>query len=110
MSPEVLAALADRMNRIAQVRWDRCVMRSASGVSYGWIDRDDGRSDFVLLDFSWGETSGLAGETVPWLSVGYSTSSAEFSEAIGTALGLGGDHKDCERIEGVFGESVARRC
>lgn len=103
---DVLTAIVERMNRLPQVRWDRCVLHDSSGVTYGWIDRADGRSDFVQLDFQWGTTTGLAGESVSWLAVGLSTSSAEHSSAMNDMLELGAGHKDCERIEDVFGEKV----
>lgn len=110
MTDEVLAAIAERMNRLTQVDWDRCVLHDNSGVAYGWIGRTDGRSDFVQLDFSWGETMGLSGESVTWFAVGFSTSSAEHSAEIGKLLGLSEDgHKDCERVESVFGDQVKRR-
>lgn len=106
---EVLSAIAERMNRLTQVSWDRCVMHDASAAAYGWIDRSDGRSDFVLLDFQWGTTTGLASESVRWLAVGFSTSSAEFSASMFDQLELGDGHKDCERIEDVFGKTINRR-
>ena len=98
------------MNRLPLVRWDRCVLHDSTAVAYGWIARDDGRSDFVLLDFSWGETTGLDNETVPWLAVAFSTSSAKHSAEMSALLhGASTDeHKDCERITDVFGVLIER--
>jgi len=105
--PEVLAAMAQRMNRLTEVKWDRCVIHDDTAVAYGWIYREDEHADFVLLDFSWGETEGLDGKTIPWIGVGFSTSSAIFSALINQRLrGDEAPHKDCERIEDVFGELV----
>lgn len=109
MSDEVRAALAERMNRLPLVRWDRCVEHDVTAATFGWIERPDGRSDFVLLDFSWGDTVGLAGETLTWLAVGFSTSSARHSDEMSAQLELGEGHKDCERIEDVFGDAVRQR-
>lgn len=107
MSDELRAALAERMNRLPEVCWDRCVLHDESGVAYGWISRDDGRSDFVVLEFQWGETKGLGGESLTWLGVGFTTSSARYSHEISKRLhGSDGGHKDCERIEDAFGALV----
>lgn len=106
---EVLAAMAERMNRLDFVRWDRCVRHDNTAVAYGWISRDDGRSDFVLLDFSWGDTEGLDGSTLTWFAVGFSTSSAVYSAIISRLLHGGGEgveHRDCERVEDVLGALV----
>jgi hypothetical protein len=107
---ELLTAIAERMNRLDEVgvTWDRCVLHDATGVAYGWIDRGDGRSDFVVLQFQWGETKGLAGETLEWLAVGDVTSSAAYSERIAelTIGSADNNHKDCERVEDVFGALV----
>lgn len=106
---EILAAMAERMNRLPFVIWDRCVLLQdyGRGAAYGWIARDDGRSDFVLLDFAWGETRDLTGEPSTWFSVGTTTSSAAFSEEI-TARILGPDapHNACQRVDAVFGALV----
>lgn len=89
-----LIALA--MNLLDMVTWDRCVVSESSGCAYGWIARDDGRSDFVLLRWD--------GDTI-----GYTTSSAMHSREIGRRLGCSGEtHRDCERVEDVFGALVER--
>jgi hypothetical protein len=110
-APEILAAAAERMNRLDEVgvTWDRCVLHDASGIAYGWISRDDGRSDFVTLEFQWGDTTGLDGKTVQWFSTGNTTSSAKHSARISELLvGAGSKHKDCERVRDVFGALVNR--
>jgi hypothetical protein len=111
LNDELRAAIAERMNRLQEVAWDRCVLHAESGVAYGWIARTDGHFDFVLLDFSWGETTGLAGERVHWLAVGFTTSSAFYSREIDRRLrGTDAGHVDCSRVEDVFGALVERRC
>lgn len=109
MSDELLAAMAERMNRLDEVgvKWDRCVLHEASGVAYGWIGREDGRFDFVALEFQWGDTTGLDGESFQWFSTGITTSSAKHSARISELLrGPSSSHKDCERVEDVFGALV----
>lgn len=113
MSDEILAAIAERMNRLDPIgiRWDRCIPRDDQLVTYGWVDRDDGRADFVVLTFHWGTTSGLNDESLDWLAVGYTSSSAENTGKIGPLLygTEDDDHKDCERVEHVFGALVNQK-
>lgn len=109
MTDELLAAIAQRMNRLdaVGVQWDRCVLLDNSGVVYGWIAREDGRSDYVELTFQWGETRDLDDAPVTWLAGGVSTSSAKHSAQIATLM-AGDDfaHTDCQRVEDVFGAMV----
>jgi hypothetical protein len=73
------------------VSWDRCVVREDGGVAYGWIAREDGRSDFLCL--YWGP--GGFGQT---------NSSALHSRRISEILfGAASDHRDCQTIDQVFG-------
>jgi hypothetical protein len=96
MDPDFVRWCAEQMNKLPFVRWDRCVMRPGGGVAYGWIDRDDGRCDFVVI---------YLGERF-----GFCTSSAKHSREISLLL-LGTDegHRDCERVAGVFGDQVANK-
>jgi hypothetical protein len=80
----------EEMALLSLVKWDRYTM-GPEGVStvFGWIDRQDGRSDFVLL-------------RPTREGCGVTTSSAEHSEAIGAALNGGeptGRHQPCLRVE-----------
>lgn len=100
MTDEFKGWCAGLMNKLPFVRWDRCTLNSAGsgGVAFGWIDReDDGKADFVVLLF--------LGE-----QFGFTTSSAKYSREISKAL-LGTDdgHRDCERVEDVFGDMVANK-
>lgn len=107
VSPELLAAMAERMNRLGFVRWDRCVVHDGAAASYGWIDRDDGRADFVVLSFQWGTTTGLDGKAVEYFGVGYTTSSAKHSPEIpGLLYGDDAEHNECQRVQNVFGDLV----
>lgn len=100
------AEIAGWLNRLPFVRWDRLTdwrtpSRDHAGVTvFGWIARDDGRSDFVLMEFfSWNHDP-----------PGFSTSSAERSAEIAELLyGPGGDHFPCQRVEHVFGFLVEHK-
>src|SRR6185503_3283290 len=58
--------LADQMNLFPEVAWDRCTGDDNAGTAYGWIARDDGNKDFLLL---------------MWIpdTIGFCTSSARYS-------------------------------
>ena len=96
-----LPELAEVLNRLSFVRWDRCVPRDdGSGVVYGWISRPDGRADFVLVE--WDTDTG----------VGFTTSSAAHSEEISRLLhgdDPDSDHRPCQAVEDVFGDLLNRR-
>lgn len=88
------AQLAYWLNRLPFVKWDRIIPPGTGDyiTAYGWIDRSEGRSDFVLLEF-----------LHPNLAPGFTTSSARHSAAIAHILyGDTGEHNDCERIENVL--------
>jgi hypothetical protein len=95
--------IADVMNLLHEVRWDRCINAPAgkpddiSFLTYGWIDRADGRADFVLLEFN-------------DVGAGITTSSAQHSRAFSERLyGASSNHQDCLRVEDVFGDLVERK-
>lgn len=96
------AAIAAVMNRLPFVRWDRCVAIPGGDFdAYGWIERPDGRADFVLLTFPDGDPN----------FVGYTTSSGERSREIYLLLFADDDpaaecHHECERVEDAFGDLV----
>ena len=93
---ETLDSIAWAMNLLDMVDWDRCTVSLERGTVFGWIERDDGRNDFVVL--FWDATG-----------FGYTTSSAKHSREIGERLGFPeGGHRDCERVEDVFGNRVNR--
>lgn len=71
------------------VRWDRYAGKPEKFQLFGWIDRPDGRSDFILF------------EVTPE-GIGYTTSSAERSEEISRRLNDGQaseTHNPCRRVE-----------
>jgi hypothetical protein len=110
VSDQVKAVITERMNRIGEATWDRCVIQGEAASVFGWLERDDGRSDFVLLEFQWGDTKDMAGEKVTWFHAGATTSSAPLSKSISERIsGAGSPHFDCQRVEDVFGDSVRRK-
>lgn len=88
----MLEAVAEDLRRLDFVQWDRYAEADGELAIYGWIPRSDGRSDFVVL---LAEPGG----------VGYVTSSAKHSVAIGNILAgepAGSEsstHGPCRRIE-----------
>lgn len=96
-----LHAIAEKMNTLPFVRWDRLTDADDTPGErridvYGWIDRPDGRSDFIVLTF---------GEWTD--SVGWLTSSAEYDPTIRATLDPpGSPNYECQRVEDVFGSSV----
>jgi hypothetical protein len=86
------------LNKLPEVRWDRCVRRMERVTAFGWIDREDGRSDFVVVYI---DHHGAAG---------FATSSAKYSREFSERLfGTSEGHRDCERIEDVFGDLVPNK-
>lgn len=115
-----LATVAHFLNRLPMVRWDR-LMEVSDGDDieytmkvYGWIDRDDGRSDFVILDFGNLDERvmvGISPEGQP--PPGFSTSSAMWDPVVHAMLYEGTNWKvapvgeyPCERVEAVLGDLV----
>lgn len=74
------------LNLLPEVAWDRFSgMYDSFCEVFGWVRREDGKSDFVLLQFDKGEVYGI------------STSSAKYSAEFSHRLGF--DHSDCKRVE-----------
>lgn len=100
--------IAAVLDSVVEARWDR-LLRFPPGEGfaecewvrvYGWVERPDGRADFVLADFYVPEGDGEPNYTML-------TSSPGLSAALAERL-FDGDHIDCERVEDVFGNLVAR--
>lgn len=90
-------AMALALNSLPYVRWDRCIRHDDGTVAYGWISRDDGRDDFVVLKF---DASGELEE--------FTSSSARYSRQLyATLIGDDEGHTECERITEVFGDAIA---
>lgn len=81
----------EQLDAFSFVAWDRFVDQGSVLTVYGWIARDDERSDFVVLVFE----DGRVRDGV--------TSSAARSPEIAALLGMMGEHVDCERVEDRFG-------
>ena len=66
------------------VNWDRYFGEDEKLTFFGWIDREDNKKDFLVLDFS---ISPL------W----FATSSKIYSKKISEVFGV--SHLDCKRVE-----------
>lgn len=97
-----LKPIADMMNKftsIAGVRWDRCSPSEGHELVFGWIYRDDSKSDFVAIYWEGGLRSAFV--------TGFVTSSAKFTREFSKAIfGTEAGHNDCKRVEDVFGDLV----
>lgn len=80
--------IAEILKRFPEVKWDRWAGPLEAMQVFGWIERTDGRSDFVLLAIVGGELVNLA------------TSSAMHSAAFASRFGL--PHADCRRVADDF--------
>jgi len=101
MGPITKQRIAQTLNLLPLVRWDRHLENHEGGVDvYGWIDRTDGRGDFVLIRF---DLTGM------WLE--FWTSSADHSRSIFETLsgGPADDHNDCSRVDETFGDLVSHK-
>lgn len=76
------------LNLLPEVTWDRYSGEEDSIDVFGWIKRDDGRSDFVVLGIKHGEAEY------------FETSSAKYSKEFATRLEF--THSDCKRVEDNF--------
>jgi hypothetical protein len=93
-----LNEIADKLNLFPEVEWDR--MAGAEdwrwGGAFGWIARDDGRSDFLVVQWQTLDD----GEVYWWNT----TSSARYSHDFAERLrGEDHGHQDCQRVEDVLG-------
>lgn len=96
-----MSALEDvvgTLNGLPEVEWDRCTRGGGELTVFGWIGRDDGRSDFVVMVF---DEDGLS-----WFTTSSALLSSEFSRRL---LGEDAPHMPCERVEDVFGDLVRRK-
>lgn len=70
--------------------WDRWGGTFEAMIVFGWIDRSDARSDFLVLHIS----SGVV--------FGFTTSSAKYSDDFAKRVGLAAEHSECKRVEHDF--------
>jgi hypothetical protein len=99
--------IAAWLNHFPEVRWDRFIDTGEQVSVYGWIDRDDGKADFLLMEFVRPEEPEAAGT----MGVGYTTSSAEYSEVFFERIyhSEADEHFKCQRVEhAAFGALVSR--
>ena len=97
-SSDLLSAtvkIEETLNLLPEVTWDRWTgeIGGEYGVCvFGWIPRDDGKSDFVFVRI---DDDGC------WM---YGTSSAKYSEEFGRRLKFDGSngHDPCKRVEDAF--------
>jgi hypothetical protein len=95
MDAEQRDSISATLAAFPEVKWDRMVSWAEGTEVYGWVAREDGRSDFVLLAFDFKGP----------LTIGITTSSAEHSETFYTRLfGTLAGHVHCERVADVLGE------
>jgi hypothetical protein len=97
-------SIAHQMQRYPEVRWDRFIEMDGEwegqGSAFGWLDREDGRADFVALHWEPYAGDGELGFSI-------STSSAERSLEFAQRLhGEQAVHFDCQRVEDRFGDLV----
>ena len=82
--------ISDYLNCHPEVRWDRFIEdvdgEPGAIAVYGWIDRPDGRADFVLYRFAPSSNDAY-----------FTTSSVEFSAENGDE-----EHADCQRVADRF--------
>lgn len=84
------------LNRFPFIKWDRFIgkLEQGTGDVYGWIERKDGKSDFVLFTF------------IDYVAATWITSSSKYTRDIDRIFcDLGGfetQHEDCMRVEDYF--------
>ncbi len=72
-----------------EVMWDRFCGEFDDEIDvYGWIDRKDGKKDFLVIEFTENFTSFL-------------TSSAKYSKSFNERIGSF-SHEKCKRVENFF--------
>jgi len=77
------------------VEWDRYVEDDDAYSVYGWIQRSDGKRDFVLVSIK--EDLGTY--------VSFVTSSAKYSKTLTELIhGDTSEHIDCKRVEDLYKE------
>lgn len=80
--------ITETLNKFPEVKWDRFGGDLHALGIYGWIDREDGKRDFILIAFMDGVATSMG------------TSSAKFSAVFADRLDL--THGPCNRVEDHF--------
>lgn len=92
-SVEYRTLVEQTLNRFPEVTWDRWSGGNPNMAVFGWIPREDGKADFVLLHFN--------NEGPTFISTSSAKYSAEFCARLAD-FGFGDDHHPCERVEDYF--------
>lgn len=81
------------------VSWDRYTISDIGAYNiYGWLPRSDEQRDFLLLQIISDESG---------LNVGYVTSSAKYTQEIGSLLfGENAPHNTCIKIETLLDDAI----
>jgi hypothetical protein len=88
---KVLALIAKKI----PVEWDRYIEDDGTYNVYGWIQRSDGKRDFLLVSIK--EDLGTY--------VSFVTSSAKYSKTLtGLIHGDTSEHIDCKKVEDLYKE------
>lgn len=88
-------AIKEMLNRFPEVRWDRYTEAGKERCFYGWIERADGRFDFLEILFMGAKVDS------------YMTSSRQYSlDFYKRIYGDEEGHIDCKRVENLFGDEV----
>lgn len=95
--------LAEVMNAIERVRWDRCIPDKNCLAIYGWVERPDRHADFAVLEAYMPERP-VEPAKLYWIT---SSPDMDLEREVAAALGLAiNDGIVCQRIEEVFGGTV----
>lgn len=98
--------IADLMNLFPEVRWDRVSGVRERFFVYGWLDREDGRADFVNLILELEDEESLTHQ----LQTSSAERSEEFCRRLERYCGAGpespSEHAPCQRVEDLFGDLV----
>lgn len=84
------------LNAFPEVEWDRLSGKYDRFCIFGWIKRDDGKLDFLMLIFD---------DCAPSI---FSTPSAKYSAEFSKRLGMGGEHHDCLPVKIFFNVKTVR--
>jgi len=86
----MIKVFIENMSTKFPIEWDRFTENEGTYDIYGWIERKDGKRDFVLLTL-WVDNNEVVGNFV--------TSSAKYSKAIYEYMyGTSEGHCDCKKI------------
>lgn len=101
----VKEVIADILNVLPEVRWDRVAGTPERFLVFGWVDREkDLRSDFVALTVEPG-----LGELSYYLTTSSAERSTEFMQRIDDHHGVSAEEREhfpCQRVENIFGDLV----